>query len=182
VFRITLAVLFWGSLFGACYAAYRYLGSDIPWGEVAAVVTEQRKDADDGLLRDKSRTEFPPIAPETVSADTSFSYAPQNRKLTPVKLAWGAQNKNGISVLVLPDGAPASDLSSLSGSVTGSRVRLRAEPSTRSRILGALERGEGVGIMRRFSSGKEEFSWYNVRTEKGSGWIYGEFVRVIEDE
>jgi hypothetical protein len=182
IFKITLAVLFWGSVLGGCYAAYRHFWSDIPWNDVAEVVAERKNDADGGLPGDESRAGFPPIAPETVSSDALYSDTPQGRELTPVKLAWGAQGEDGISVLVLSDGAPVSDLSSIPGSVTGSRVRLRAEPSTSARILGALERGDGVDIVRRFSSGRETFVWYNVRTEKGDGWIYGEFVRVIEDE
>ena len=177
MFKIALAVLFWGLVFAGCYKVYEYFWSDIPWGEVAAVVTEQGQDADGGLSDAASRVGFPPIVPETVS-----SVAPQTREPTPAKLAWGVQGGDGISVLVLSDGSPASELSSLPGSVTGSRVRLRAEPSTRASILGALERGEEVAIVRRFSSGEEKFFWYNVRTGKGTGWIYGEFVRVIEDE
>jgi hypothetical protein len=181
VFKIALAVLFWGAIVGGCYAAYRHFWSDIPWNEVAAVVTEPQQDAG-ALFRDAPREAFPPIAPETVSPDASYADDPQNREITPVKLAWGAQGRDGISVLMLSDGAPASDLSSLPGSVTGSRVRLRAEPSTQARILGVLESGDGVDIMKRFSSEREKFVWYNVRTEKGDGWIYGEFVRVVEDE
>jgi hypothetical protein len=193
MFKIALAILFWGSILTGCYAAYRYFGSDIPWGEVVEVVTEQRRDAG-GPLRAavsgnagsadiaSARAAFPPIVPETASFETPFPDAPQTRKPTPLKLVWGAQDEDGISVPVLPDGAPALDLPAFHGSVTGSKVRLRAQPSTKARVLDALERGDRVDIMRRFSSGKERFVWYNVRTGKGVGWIYGEFVRVIEDE
>jgi hypothetical protein len=180
--KIVIAILFWGSVLGGCYAVYRHFWSDIPWSDVAAVVTEQVQDTDDGSSLDESRAGFPPIAPETASPDTSYSGAPQSREPAPAKLAWGTQGEDGIRVLVLSDGTPASDSSSLSGSVTGSRVRLRADPSTRANILGVLERGDGVGVMRSFSSGREEFVWYNVRSEKGNGWIYGEYIRVIEDE
>jgi uncharacterized Zn finger protein (UPF0148 family) len=182
IFKIALGVLFWGAVFAGCYAVYRYFGSDIPWGEVAAVVTERSRDADDALSRDASRAGFPPIAPETISPDTPHSDVPQGGEPTPIKFAWGARDDDGISILVLPNGAPASDSSSLPGSVTGSRVRLRAAPGAGADILGVLERGDGVDIMRRFSSGKEKFVWYNVHTEKGDGWMYGEFVRVIENE
>ncbi|MDR1134467.1 MAG: zinc ribbon domain-containing protein [Synergistaceae bacterium] len=180
IFKITLAILFWGSILAGCYAAYRYLGRDIPWGEVTAVMTGRRGSAVSGDIPSADTgAALPPIAPETASSDAP---ARQDPEPTPVKLAWGAQDEIGISVLVLSDGAPASDLLSLPGSVTGSRVRLRAEPSTMADILNVLEKGDGVDIMKRFSSENEKFVWYNVRAEKGSGWIYGEFVRVIEDE
>ena len=182
VFRTALAFSLWGAIFAGCYVAYRHFWSDIPWNDVAGVITEQSQDAGGGAPRDESREGFPPIAPETVSSDTSYAGSRQTRELAPIKLTWGAQGKYGISVLLLPDGSPASDLSSLPGSVTGSGVRLRAEPSTNARILDVLERGDGVDIVRRFSSGIEKFVWYNVRTEKGDGWIYGEFIRVMEDE
>jgi hypothetical protein len=182
MFKIALGVLFWGSIFIGCYAVYRHFWSDIPWNDVAAVMTEPHRDTGSVLSRDVSRTEFPPIAPETASPDTSYSDAPQIQEPAPVKLAWGVRGEDGISVLVLPDGSPAPDSSSLPGSVTGSRVRLRAEPGTNASVLDVLGKGDGVGVVRRFSSEKEKFVWYNVRTEKGYGWMYGEFVRVIEDE
>ncbi|MDR3166283.1 MAG: SH3 domain-containing protein [Synergistaceae bacterium] len=193
MFKIAFAFLFWGSIFAGCYMVYRYLGSDIPWGEVVEVVAEQRRDAgvprraavsDDLLSPDIASVlaALPPIVPEAVSFEAPFPDAPQIRELAPIKLAWGAQDEDGISVLVLSDGAPALGLLSFPGSVSGGRVRLRAEPSTKAHTLGVLKRGDRVDIVRRFSSGKERFVWYNVRTERGVGWMYGEFVRVIEDE
>jgi uncharacterized Zn finger protein (UPF0148 family) len=182
MFKIALGVLFWGAVFAGCYAVYRHFWSDIPWSEGAAVVAEPQRSAGDALSRDASREAFPPITPETASPDASYSDVQQSDEQTSVKLVWGAQGEDGISVLVLSDGVPASGLSSLPGSVTGSRVRLRAGPSTSADLLGALERGDGIDIVKRFSSGKEKFVWYNVRTEKGDGWMYGEFVQVIENE
>jgi RNA polymerase subunit RPABC4/transcription elongation factor Spt4 len=178
--------LFWCLVGFGFYTAYKTFWSDIPWKEVIAVVTGRKPGLPDknssGAAIERTGV-LPPIAPgETThqnvqssgNADVGGFVAPP---VTEGRVSWTERDNTGHSrpVIIGEGGArPAS----LPGSVTGSRIRLRAGPNSGSEILGSLGKGTVVEVVGRYSSGKGKFYWYNVNSGDLSGWMYGEYLSV----
>jgi hypothetical protein len=66
------------------------------------------------------------------------------------------------------------------GAVLGNRVRLRSEPNTASATLRHFNRDELLDVVGRYLSAGDRHFWFNVRVGGQPGWMYGEFLRVIE--
>ncbi|GAB1485165.1 hypothetical protein MASR2M79_02110 [Aminivibrio sp.] len=66
------------------------------------------------------------------------------------------------------------------GTVTGTRVNLRAEPSLSSAVVLRFEGGELVEVLEKApEKSGEGYPWYSVTTGDGSkGWMYGQFLAV----
>ena len=66
------------------------------------------------------------------------------------------------------------------GTVTGTRVNLRAEPSVSSAVVLRFEGGELVEVLEKApEQSGEGYPWYSVATRDGSkGWVYGQFLAV----
>ncbi len=66
------------------------------------------------------------------------------------------------------------------GTVTGTRVNLRAEPSVSSAVVLRFEGGELVEVLERApEKSGENHPWYSVTTGDGSkGWMYGQYLAV----
>jgi hypothetical protein len=193
IFRIMAAIAFWGILIGGCYGAYRFFASDVRWSEVWAVVTGYRSDSDvesdlfpivgeilsgsEDLLLES----LPPIVPEPASRDAAPDVGPAQDS----RPVWSGPDSRGYSVIALRGEAGSEDLApsgvSFVGVVSGSRVRLREEPSTKSRILGQFDRGQNLDVTGRYSSRSENYPWFRVSSGDVSGWMYGEYLRVSED-
>jgi hypothetical protein len=96
--------------------------------------------------------------------------------------AWTEQDAEGYSTVAANDRFfTSSQTPSLRGTVTADYVRVRSAPNTSSRIKRRLDSGAEVELVRRFSSGKEPYYWFEVRDSGGSGWIYGEFIKPETD-
>jgi hypothetical protein len=191
-FRIMAAMVFWGILIGGCYAAYRFFARDVRWSEVWAVVTGYRLDSGVESNLPVEGDEFPdsgnrlieplpPIAPEPASQDATPDIGP----VPEARPAWSGPDSGGYSVIAIQGEAGTEDLASSGmsfiGVVSGSRVRLREEPNTKSRILGQFDRGKELDVTGRYSSGSENYPWFQVSSGDVSGWMYGEYLRVSED-
>jgi hypothetical protein len=193
IFRIVAAIAFWGILIGGCYAAYRFFASDVRWSDVWAVVTGHRPNSDvesnlssiEGEILSGSENRLieplPPIVPETASQDAMPDIGP----VQDARLVWSGPDSRGYSVIALQGEAGLEDLApsgmSFAGVVSGSRVRLREEPNTKSRILGQFGRGQNLDVTGRYSSRGENYPWFQVSSGDVSGWMYGEYLRVSED-
>jgi hypothetical protein len=91
---------------------------------------------------------------------------------------WSGQDSEGYSTVSANDRFfTSSQTPSLRGIVTADKVRVRSAPNTDSRIKRQLDSGAEVELIRRFSPGKEQYYWFEVRDSNGSGWIYGEFIK-----
>jgi hypothetical protein len=181
VFKLITALVFWGAVIGVCYAVFGYLTRDIPWPDVMAVVTGRSIDTEEGRGAAVSASDdasgsadMPPIAPDA-SGDAAIEgvLAPE------VKPAWGEPDENGYSALEA-QGSGAENLA-FRGVVKGKRVRLREEPNVKSQILGHADAGQEFTVTRRYWSGQEKYHWFRVNSGSDSGWMYGEYLRVIED-
>ena len=66
------------------------------------------------------------------------------------------------------------------GTVTGTRVNLRAEPSVSSAVVVRFEGGELVEVLEKApEKSGENHPWYSVALRDGSkGWVYGQFLAV----
>ncbi len=63
---------------------------------------------------------------------------------------------------------------SAKGFINATNVRLRAKPTTNSRIVAVLQRGQTVYVVDRVGD------WYRVRVHGGNaGWVYAEFVKIL---
>ena len=183
--RLISALMFWGIVIGAFYGVYKFLGNGIPWSEVMALVASKEEPRTVGMPVTESAggisESMPPIVPETSgSGDLPVTPEPiRAEPLQPSKPEWGAQDANGYSVLILPgqEGAGVSR----KGAVRGNRVRLRAEPNTRSQILGQFDSGKEFDVTGRYWSGNERYFWYGVSSGGDSGWMYGEYIRMEEE-
>ena len=193
LFRLVSALLFWGVVAGAFYTVYRFLGRDILWSEVFAVVAgsgRQRQTADVAPIPPTEeayvRSEvLPPIVPETTDrGDPPIVPEPVQAEQVPQRgPEWGEQDANGYSAVTLPgrNNPEQGGVSSMRGTVTGNRVNLRSEPNTRSQVRGQFTSGREVEITRRYWSGDERFFWYEVNSRGDSGWMYGEYLRIAEE-
>ena len=179
---LVFLALFWCLAGFAFYAAYETFWDDIPWNEVMAVVTGRRSDPADSYFESpvpEQTEDMPPIAPvdepPDARSDDASAVADEDR------VVWTESDSAGRSRLVII-GEDGPRPASLPGSVTGTRIRVRAEPNANSKILGVLGRGEIIEVIGRSSSGRGKFHWYNVNHGDLSGWMYGEYVRVEEKE
>jgi DNA-directed RNA polymerase subunit RPC12/RpoP len=100
---------------------------------------------------------------------------PQSESLP--EFVWSTDDGRGYSAVVPsnPSGTSPSQ-PAMKGVVLGDRVRLRAEPNLKSKIINHYDKGVRVEVVRRYTSGREEHPWYNVRVNGRAGWIYGQFV------
>jgi hypothetical protein len=183
---LVFLAIFWSLLGFGFYTAYKTFWNDIPWNEVMAVVTGRRADtADDyseGPASDRTE-DLPPIAPavEGQDAQSSGDVRAGGAPAAEERAVWTERDSAGRSRLVII-GEGGERPASLPGSVTGTRIRVRAEPNSNSKILGVLSRGDILEVIGRYSSGRGKFHWYNVNHGDLSGWMYGEYVRVEEKE
>jgi ribosomal protein S27AE len=190
VFKLMSALVFWGVVIGALFAVYKFLGSDIPWSEVIAVVAGSEPQTGNVSLTVTEETggyseDLLPIAPGTPDSDNlpaPQEFIIQEGQVPQPKPEWGTQDASGYSVLVLPgqDSVEGADIS-LRGVVRGANVNLRAEPNTRSRRLGQFSSGKEFDVTRRFWSGRERFFWYGVSSGEDNGWMFGEYLRIEEE-
>lgn len=65
--------------------------------------------------------------------------------------------------------------------INDSGVRLREAPGLDGNIIRILEKDEFVMMLSYRRYGDDEFRWINVKTNTGEGWVYGEYVSLIED-
>jgi hypothetical protein len=178
--KVIAIVIFWGAVIGVCYALFSYLAKDVPWADVAAVVTGRRR----GGAGDPAPTEAG-VFDENVSGDALLPpIVPERADVPPApppdaKPEWGEPDSNGYSELAAPGGSPG--LFFMKAAVRGTRVNLRSEPNTRSSVVGRFAGGHEFVTSRRYWSGQEKFHWYRVESDAGSGWMYGEYLRVTED-
>jgi hypothetical protein len=182
-----LLALFWSLAGFVFYTAYKTFWDDIPWNEVVAVVTGRRSVPSDARSEGPilGRTEdLPPIAPVGESHQNAQSGGDAymgDAAVSDERIIWTESDSTGHSRLVaIREGGAVP--ASLPGSVTGTRIRLRAAPNSNSKILGQLNRGDIIEVIGRSSSGRGKFHWYNVNYGDLSGWIYGEYLRVEEKE
>ena len=61
------------------------------------------------------------------------------------------------------------------GIVTTDTLRLRKDASTSASIIGLLSMNQKVQIL------EEENGWYKVKTDDGDGYVYAEYIKVLED-
>jgi RNA polymerase subunit RPABC4/transcription elongation factor Spt4 len=116
---------------------------------------------------------------QTVSEDVAVS---SDERQSTGPGAWTEQDAEGYSIVAANDRFfTSSQTPSLRGTVTADHVRVRSAPNTASRIRRQLDSGAEVELVRRFSSGKEPYYWFEVRSSGGSGWIYGEFIKPEAD-
>ncbi|MGG0716359.1 SH3 domain-containing protein [Robertmurraya massiliosenegalensis] len=73
--------------------------------------------------------------------------------------------------LVTKKESTTSVASNSKGSVTANSVRVRTGPGTNNSVLGSLNRGDTVDIL------KTEGTWYQVNTRLGKGWIAKDYVQ-----
>ena len=199
LFKLVSALVFWSVAIGSLYALYNFLGRDIPWSDVVALVTGSESRTGGAHVTESGYARYgglPPIVPETGNYDgfppivpeTSGSGGLTNTPHTPeepvpsLRPEWGSQDANGYSVLTLPgqDGA-GRDGGSLRGVVNGGRVRLRAEPNTESEVLGQFDSGKEFEVTRRFRAAGAGIYWYRVSSGADEGWMYGEYLRIAEE-
>ncbi|MDR1472466.1 MAG: zinc ribbon domain-containing protein [Synergistaceae bacterium] len=205
VFRVLVSfLLFLAVVVGACFAAYMYFLRDIPWRDVVALITgrgsesareesvvpltpEERElagismdmgataSADAEVSEDASREAGSPAPGEIPSAD--------HTTLPPAMLryAWSQPDESGFSQPVVIDqsGDFVRD-ATFTGVVMGNRVRMRAEPNTTCDTMRHFSRDALLDVVGRYSSANDRHFWFNVRSDGKIGWIYGEFLRVIE--
>jgi predicted nucleic acid-binding Zn ribbon protein len=126
-------------------------------------------------------------APRNTSSGAAVLASPlsaptENEDETQGSGAWSEQDAEGYSTVSANDRFfTSSQTPSLLGIVTADGVRVRSAPNTTSRIKKQLDGGTEVELVRRFSSGKEQYYWFEVRDSDGSGWIYGEFIKPEAD-
>jgi predicted RNA-binding Zn-ribbon protein involved in translation (DUF1610 family) len=96
-----------------------------------------------------------------------------------VEYVWSSQDADGYSSPVATDRFFTSGVTlSLLGTVSGDRVRMRAEPNTKSRIKLQFDNGVSLDVTRRYSSGRERHYWVEASLDGETGWVYGEFLKV----
>jgi hypothetical protein len=111
--------------------------------------------------------DLPGATPEAVSQAEEVEYV------------WSTQDADGYSSPVATDRFFSSGVTlSLLGTVSGDRVRMRAEPNTKSRIKLQFDNGVSLDVTRRYSSGRERHYWFEASLDGETGWVYGEFLKV----
>lgn len=119
----------------------------------------------------ESKSSMSPATPSDISNPLT---APPAKKTTP---SWSVQDAMGYSQLV----SSTSLDPSFTGTVLGDRVNVRSEPNTKSGVLMQFNKNAAVIVIGRFCQATSKFYWYQVVTDKGIGWIYGEFLSVSEN-
>jgi hypothetical protein len=98
------------------------------------------------------------------------------------RYVWADADANGYGKLVPSDQSSTdTEIPSLKGMVLGDRVRLRAAPNTNSKILNHYNKGVSLDVLQRYSSGQEQYYWFNVGISGRTGWMYGEFVGIPDE-
>ena len=64
--------------------------------------------------------------------------------------------------------------------INDSGVRLRENPGLDGKIIRTLTKGECVTMLSYRLYENDKFRWINVKTNTGEGWVYGEFVSLVE--
>jgi predicted nucleic acid-binding Zn ribbon protein len=135
-------------------------------------VTDTAKSASSGAESDSVVL----VSPLSASLESRDAGASEDKRQD--SGAWTEQDSEGYSTVAADDRFfTSSQTPSLRGIVTADHVRVRSAPNTASRIRRQLDSGAEVELVRRFSSGKERYYWFEVRDSGGSGWIYGEFIK-----
>ena len=65
--------------------------------------------------------------------------------------------------------------------LTGDKVSVRSEPGTQSQRLTNLAINSVVTVLAR-EVGDMQYPWYKVRYSGGEGWVYGQYVKAINDD
>ena len=65
--------------------------------------------------------------------------------------------------------------------LTGDKVSVRSEPGTQSQRLTNLAINSVVTVLAR-EMGDMQYPWYKVRYSGGEGWVYGQYVKAINDD
>ncbi|MDR1579628.1 MAG: SH3 domain-containing protein [Synergistaceae bacterium] len=147
---------------------------------------DERADGVENTLSDAGSGAMVLASPLNVSAESSpLNISPESEDQTAsagserrVPGAWTERDSDGYSTVATGDEFfTSSQAPELLGVVTGRRVNVRSAPNTDSRIKRQLDSGAEVELVRRFSSGKEPYYWFEVRSFGESGWIYGQFIR-----
>ena len=72
------------------------------------------------------------------------------------------------------------------GVIKGDNVRIRADKSLSSKVIGALNKFDTVTIIgdsgKEFEIDGESFLWYNISYKEKTGWIYGKYVNILPTE
>ncbi|WP_020560466.1 SH3 domain-containing protein [Thiofilum flexile] len=86
----------------------------------------------------------------------------------------------GAAVLSTPYPVQAEVVANANYVISGESVRLRAEPNTSAQELGRLALGSAVRPLQktptRSTVAGKTTHWYQVKTEQGTGWVFGGFV------
>jgi hypothetical protein len=178
-YKSAVTLIFLAAIGGVAFAANRYLLDDIPWSDVAAVITGHRSKP--------AKSDFsvspPPIADtEGDAVSDTPDASPDVVSVADVKPVWSQEDENGYSVLTAPGlSAEFGGTLSLTGKVNADKVRLRETPDTKSRILGRFDRGDELDVIGRYVSRSEKYPWFRVARDGQDGWMYGQFLRVTEE-
>ncbi|MDR3254224.1 MAG: SH3 domain-containing protein [Synergistaceae bacterium] len=182
--RATVALIALLVLAGLGLGAYKFLSA----GKDSDLLGDNPIDFSTDL--DPVFPDQPPIddpAPETtiarpVTPETQPGGIPSLVDSGPIKYVWGVDDPRGYSSLAPSDPSRIpSETPFLAGVVAGDRVRLRSEPNTSSTVLSHSSKGAKIEVIGRFTSGVEKFPWYNIRALDKVGWMYGEYVNIIEN-
>ena len=66
------------------------------------------------------------------------------------------------------------------GVVLGDRVRMRADSNTSAAIMHQLNKDTTLDVLKSYLAPNEKYPWYQVNYEGDTGWVYGEFLKVIQ--
>jgi uncharacterized Zn finger protein (UPF0148 family) len=146
---------------GMGFLAYRFFlsksdaGNDVP-------IVYQNDDTDTGQTVQTPYEEIDALGPQSASLP---------------EFVWSPDDDRGYSALVPSDPSRTSPSQPvMNGVVLGDRVRMRAEPNLKAKIVNHYDKGVRVEVTRRYTSANEEHPWYNVRVNGRVGWIYGQYV------
>jgi hypothetical protein len=198
---LVAVIVFLFILGGAGFAAYKYFLSDIPWDEVVAVIRGHRSESEYESrtvpLSSEEIEEMGIDAPDEPPADDPAVYQPPFQQYSPsapdsmpyqspppqptVRYIWSQTDTGGFSqpVAVDQNGLFVQSVS-FSGTVMGDHVRVRSAPNTSSYIKSQFNKGAVLDVIQRYSSGRDRYFWYKVVYSGQVGWMYGEFLSVME--
>ncbi|MDR0654497.1 MAG: SH3 domain-containing protein [Synergistaceae bacterium] len=146
-------------------------------GSTLAERDEERSDTAENMSSDADSGAFVLASPLDATPESGDETAPAEGDRQGSSM-WTEQDSEGYSTVAADDRFfTASQTPSLRGTVAGNRVNVRSAPNTASRVKGQMNNGAEVEIVRRFSSGKERYYWFEVHDSGGSGWVYGEFIK-----
>lgn len=169
----------------AIYAALAVLGA----GDPRAARRQVAASAPEGAARDAGAARLPaPSAPERASASDPEPASPSPEAAAPVVVPAASQTPAQVQRFPGPalrpspehagEAPPAAVNPTPAGSggtvlyVTGSRVNMRAGPSTGEPVVGALNGGAAVEAL-----GPTDGSWVNIRDGQGrEGYVSGQFL------